>query len=269
MAINLFAAPNVGKTERGASIVAGSLLLFAGVKKGSWGGLGLGLTGVALIGRGLTGYCSAYQALGVRTNEETEEGSNISVPYGEGIRVDKSVTVNKARFDVYSFWRNLENLPSFMQHLERVRQTGHTKSHWVAQGPMGKVVEWDAEVINDVPGELIGWRSLPGSDVQNAGSVHFRDAAAGRGTEVKVELQYQPPGGAVGAFIAKIMGSDPGKQVEADLRRFKMMLETGETPKAQPKSQNEDAQTVEREKEADVHKASEESFPASDAPAWR
>ncbi len=207
MAIEKFSTPNVGTKERGASIIAGSLLAVAGIRKGGWTGAGLMLTGAALIGRGITGHCSAYSVLGVRTNE-TAQGDHVSVPYGDGIRVDKAVTVNKPRFEVYSFWRNFENLPSFMHHIEKVRQTSEKVSHWVAKAPMGRTVEWDAEVINDVPGELIGWRSLPGADVQNAGSVHFRDAAGNRGTEVKVELQYIPPGGAVGAMVAKMFGSE-------------------------------------------------------------
>ncbi len=258
---------NVGNVERGASVIAGSLLIYTGIRSRSWSGLGLALSGAALIGRGVTGHCSAYQAFGVSTAEP--EAGHVSVPYGEGIRVDKSVTVNKPRFEVYSFWRNFENLPSFMNHLEKVRNTSDKVSHWVASAPLGRTVEWDAEVINDVPGELIGWRSLAGADVANAGSVHFRDAAGQRGTEVKVELQYIPPGGALGALFARLFGENPSQQIEEDLRRFKMMLETGETPKTVHQFHiSEDTRTRQRDKEADVHAASEGSFPASDAPAW-
>ncbi len=258
---------NVSRTERGASIIAGSLLVFTGLRHRSWSGLGLALSGAALIGRGATGHCAAYGALGLSTAEP--DNSHVSVPYGEGIRLDKAVTVNKPRFEVYSFWRNFENLPSFMNHLEKVRNTTEKVSHWVAKAPLGRSVEWDAEVINDVPGELIGWRSLAGADVQNAGSVRFRDAAGNRGTEVKVEMQYIPPGGAVGAFIAKLFGENPGQQVEDDLRRFKMMLETGEIPRTLHEyHKSEQKKTERRDQEADVHAASEESFPASDAPAW-
>lgn len=262
------AATNVGKNERAASIIAGSLLAYAGLRTGRWSGLGLVIAGAALVKRGVTGQCEVYRSLGVRTAPESGE-NHVSVPYGEGIRVDKSITVNKPRFDVYAYWRNFENLPSFMRHLEKVRQTSDTVSHWVAKAPLGRCVEWDAEIINDVPGELIGWRSLPGADVQNAGSVHFRDSAGNRGTEVKVELQYIPPGGTVGAFIAKLFGEDPNHQIESDLRRFKMMLETGEIPKSlHAYNQSEENKKKQREDEADVHAASEESFPASDAPAW-
>ena len=259
---------NVGHNERSASIIAGSLLAYAGLRTGRWSGLGLLLTGAALVKRGVTGHCEVYQSLGVRTASDIE-GNHVSVPYGEGVRVDKSVTVNKPRFEVYAFWRNFENLPSFMNHLEKVRQTSETVSHWVAKAPLGRSVEWDAEIINDVPGELIGWRSLPGADVQNAGSVHFRDSAGNRGTEVKVELQYIPPGGALGALAAKLLGENPDHQIESDLRRFKTMLETGEIPQnLHAYNQSEEKKQVLRGKEADVQSASEESFPASDAPAW-
>lgn len=267
---------NVGRFERGASIVTGSLLIAAGIRKRSWAGAGLALSGAALIRRGVSGHCDAYQALGISTKAESEEdAAHVSVPYGRGIRVDKSITVNRPRFEVYQFWRNLENLPSFMRHLDRVRPLNDTVSHWTAKAPMGKQVEWDAEILTDEPGDLIGWRSLPGADVSNAGSVHFRDAAGNRGTEVKVELQYLPPGGTLGSLLAKILGEDPAKQVEEDLRRFKMMLETGEVPKTvhdvlkhEGKKAVVGRRDEERRKEEGVSQASEESFPASDAPAW-
>lgn len=264
--MNKMLTTNVGKNERGASIIAGSLLVFAGLRRGGWSGAGLALGGAALIGRGATGHCELYGTMGLNT-AESQDG-HTSVPHGEGVRVDKSVTVNKPRFEVYSFWRDFENLPTFMHHLEKVRHTSDTLSHWVAKAPFGGSVEWDAEVINDIPGELIAWRSLPGADVHNAGSVHFTEAAGDRGTVVKVELQYVPPGGSIGALAVKWFGENPGHQVEGDLRRFKMMLETGETPKAQRAVQKSEETLKRRDKEADVHKASEESFPASDAPAW-
>lgn len=260
---------NVGNAERGASLIAGSLLVYTALRKRDWAGFGLGLFGAGLIARGISGRCEAYRKLGIRTNR-SEEGSNVSVPYGEGIRVDRTVTVNKPRFEVYTFWRNFENLPGFMRHLERVRQTSDRVSHWVAKAPLGRTVEWDAEVISDEPGERIGWRSLPGADVDNAGSVHFRDAAGNRGTEVKVELQFVPPGGALGALVAKLFGEHPEQQVESDLRRFKMMLETGEIPTTTHEEQKtSQVSGAVKKKEQDVSRASEESFPASDAPAWR
>jgi len=258
---------NVGQTERGASLIAGSLLIYAGIRSGRWSGLGLAIAGAGLIKRGLSGQCELYRSFGIDTT--AEEPNQVSVPHGQGIRVDRAVTVNKPRFEVYSFWRNFENLPSFMDHLERVRHTSDKVSHWVAKAPMGASVEWDAELINDVPGELIAWKSLPGADVHNAGSVHFRDTAGNRGTEVRVEIRYLPPGGPLGAFFAKLLGEGPDSQIESDLRRFKMMLETGEIPQTMHDyNQAEDKKKEKQEQEMNVHSASEGSFPASDAPAW-
>lgn len=255
---------NVATVERAASVIGGSLLVYASVRRIRWSGIGFALAGAALIRRGLTGHCTTYRALGVSTRKG---GNNVSVPYGQGIRINSSITVNKPRFEVYTFWRTLENLPAFMHHLEKVRETDQFVSHWEAKAPLGQTVAWDAEIISDVPGELIAWRSLPGAGVDNAGSVQFHDAAGDRGTEVHVELSYVPPGGVVGEWLAKALGESPKSQIQHDLRRFKMMIETGEIPRA-PR-ENKKAEAVEKKaKEEDFQSASEASFPASDAPAW-
>jgi uncharacterized membrane protein len=144
------------------------------------------------------------------------------------IQVKKSVTVMKPRADVYQFWRQLERLPSFMIHLQSVTEVGKTRSHWVAHGPGGTQVEWDAEIVAERANELLSWRSLDGSEIRNEGSVRFKDAPADRGTEVQVELSYDAPGGAAGAAIAKWFGEEPGQQLTDDLRRFKQVMETGE-----------------------------------------
>lgn len=264
------AEPNVGELERGISVIAGSLLLWRGIKIGHVAGLGLALSGLALVRRGVMGYCYTYKALGISTAEST--GENATIPYETGIRVDKSVTINRPRQEVYAFWRRLENLPQFMEHLESVVQTSPVRSHWVTKGFAGKTLEWDAEIVNEIEGELIGWRSLKGASVNNAGSVHFDDAPGGRGTTVKVSLQYNPPGGAVGAYIAKLLGGDPERQVAIDLKRFKAVLEAGELPTSSGQSSGRAAQgdqQTKHEKSEQIHAASEESFPASDAPAWR
>ena len=159
--------------------------------------------GVELLRRGLTGHCYAYQAFGVRT-KSLDRTSSVSVPYELGVRARASITISKPRADVYRFWRDFENLPKIMKHLVSVTPTSDNQSHWVAEGPRGKQVEWDAEIHNDIENELIAWRSLPGADVDSAGSVHFRDAAGGRGTEVVVRMQYNPPAGFVGATVAKL-----------------------------------------------------------------
>ena len=142
--------------------------------------------------------------------------------------VRKSVTILQPRERLYEFWRDFENLPRFMQHLEHVEDLGGGRSHWVAKAPLGRTVEWDAETIEDVPNKLIAWRSLPGSDVQNSGSVRFKDAPGDRGTEIVVEIQYDVPGGSFGAALARLFAEDPGAQLRDDLRRFKQVVEAGE-----------------------------------------
>jgi uncharacterized membrane protein len=144
-----------------------------------------------------------------------------------GIPVNKSIIVNASPEEVYQFWRDFENLPSFMRYLESVKVTGEGRSHWVAKAP-GGTVEWDAEITEDRPNQLISWRSLEGSEVENSGTVRFEQAAGGRGTVVRVELDYNPPGGAAGALLAKLFGEDPDGQMQIDLRRFKQVMELGE-----------------------------------------
>jgi uncharacterized membrane protein len=126
-----------------------------------------------------------------------------------------------------SFWRDLDHLPTFMIHLEAVTSSGERRSHWVAKAPGGRV-EWDAEIAEDRPGEIIAWQSVKGSDVPNGGSVRFTDAPADRGTEVRVDLHYDPPAGSAGAMVVKLFGEEPEQQLCDDLRRFKQVMETGE-----------------------------------------
>ncbi|HEX6158543.1 MAG TPA: SRPBCC family protein [Thermoanaerobaculia bacterium] len=218
---------NVSDPERWISVIFGSALAAYGLKRRSLSGLILGGIGGALLFRGATGHCDVYGALGVST-AGSDDGRQVSVPYGKGVRVEKSVTINAAPETVYAFWRNFENLPRFMHNLEAVEVHDNLRSKWVAKGPAGSALAWEAEIINEVPNELIGWRSIEGSQVDNAGSVHFTPAAGGRGTEVKVVLRYDPPAGKVGAKISKILGEDPAMNVQEDLRRLKMLLETGE-----------------------------------------
>ena len=266
---------NLGLIGRWTSVVGGAMLLAYGVKKRSAAGTLMAVLGGDLIYRGTTGYSPLYDALGLPPAEELL-GKSASIPYRQGIRIEKAITIDKPREELYSFWRNLDNLPRFMKNLHRVTPLGDKQSHWTAFGPGGKLVEWDAEINHEEPNELIGWRSLTGSDVDSAGSVHFKPAPGGRGTEVYIELQYNPPGGALGATLAKLIGRDPGSEVEEDLRRLKQILETGEiaTIAGQPTGKLD---TVRREQARvrrlrpardQVEVASEDSFPASDAPSW-
>ena len=145
-----------------------------------------------------------------------------------GVHVIQSLTIKRPRHEVYGFWHNFENLPRFMAHLESVQELGDKRSRWKAKAPAGTTVEWEAETIEDVPNELIAWRSLPDASIPNSGTVRFKDAPGNRGTEIHVELRYQPPGGKLGSLIAKLFGEEPDQQVKGDLRRFKQVMETGE-----------------------------------------
>ncbi|MEO3747749.1 SRPBCC family protein [Plantactinospora sp. B5E13] len=144
------------------------------------------------------------------------------------LRASATVTINRPVDEVYRFWRDFENLPRFMYHLESVRADGDGRSHWTVRAPGGRRVEWDAEIVEDRLSELISWRSVKGARVPNTGRVRFIRAAGGRGTEVRVDLAYAPPGGAVGRAIATLFGEEPRQQIRDDLRRFKQVIETGE-----------------------------------------
>jgi len=144
------------------------------------------------------------------------------------MQVKKAITINRPVEEVYQFWHNFENLPRFMQHLESVQTTGSKQSHWKAKAPAGTTVEWDALVVTDTPNALIAWQSVEGADVTNSGVVTFTPAPGGYGTEVRVELDYNPPAGALGKTVAKLFGEEPEQQIKDDLRHFKQILEIGE-----------------------------------------
>ncbi|MBE9160277.1 SRPBCC family protein [Nodosilinea sp. LEGE 06152] len=146
----------------------------------------------------------------------------------QSIKVEKTVTIDKPAAELYSFWRQFENLPRFTRHLKDVRVISDNRSHWVITGPLDGTVEWDAEIVDDRPNELIAWKSVPGADVDNAGSVQFKAAPGNRGTEVKVVTVYNPPGGVIGNMLAKLFGESPEQQIGDDLARFKMLMEAGE-----------------------------------------
>ena len=211
---------NVSDLERGLSLIAGGALVLYGLRR-SLGNLALMLGGGALIYRGLTGYCATYQALGVNTAYRDT---------GHGVALHATITVNKPASEVYQFWRHLENHPRFMRHLESVVSTSGKQSHWVAKTPLPGPIEWDANIVTERENALLSWRSLPGSDVDHAGTVRFRELPNGRGTEVRVRLEYAPPGGVVGVAVANLFKTLTEQQLKEDLRRFKQIIETGETP---------------------------------------
>ena len=222
---------NVGQTERTISAVAGGALALAGLSRGSLGGLALAALGGGLIYRGVTGHCPAYNAMGVNTIEpDTDDGATPEEYFHRGIHVEQSMTIERTPWDLYSFWRNFENLSRFLHHVESVKVLDEKRSHWTVRAPAGTTVEWDAEIINDEPNSLIAWRSLANANVDNAGSVRFVPGPEGRGTEVRVVIDYIPPGGVVGKWVATLFGKNPSHQIREDLRRFKRLMETGEVP---------------------------------------
>jgi uncharacterized membrane protein len=261
--------PNMGTAERIASLIAGALLVSRALtSKKSWTGAATGLVGVALLRHGITGFSYTRRALGINTAHA--RGAATSVKDESGVRVDEAITINRPREEVYRFWRDLSNISQFMENVESVSAVnGGNRSHWVTKGPSGKCIEWDAEIINDKENELIAWRSLEGAEVPNAGSVHFKDVPGGRGTQVNVELQYAPPGGAVGAFVARALGEDPARQVRDDLRRLKTRLEAGVllSTEGQPVGAQQPVREAPHASD-EVGMSSEQSFPASDSPAY-
>lgn len=257
---------NVGPVERGLSLATGMALLAYTVARRPKLGLPLGLDAGYMIYRGATGHCVFYQMMGI--NRSHANGH-------EGILVERAVTVNRPKEELFRMWRDFENLPRFMRHLEAVQvEDRHSgRSHWVARGPFGRNIEWDAEVIEEREDELLVWKSLPGSLVESMGRVEFTDAPGGRGTIVHVLMRYNPPAGSMGAAFAKLFGEEPGTQVKEDLRHFKQIVETGEiaTVDGQPSGrQAATPQTTPRSRRRKdvVQRASEDSFPASDPPGW-
>lgn len=214
--------------QPGLLAMAGTALMFAmGSRRSPAMRLALTVAAGSLLYQGVTGR-SPMQALAPLLKRGRSEKGHLYVT--------TSVMIARPTQELYEFWRNFENLPRFMKHLENVQVYDPLHSHWRAKAPAGMNVEWDAEVTRDIPGQEISWRALPGSDVENWGTVRFRQAIDGRGTDVQVKMNYRPPGGKLGAAIAALFGEEPQQQVEDDLQRLKKMLEAGEigaTPSSQ------------------------------------
>jgi uncharacterized membrane protein len=223
---------NVAEAERWASALGGAALTAFGIKQlkeRSPAGAALAAAGGALMYRGATGHCPMYAAAGINTAGD-RDGTREALGGARGVLVEEVVTISAPADRLYDYWRKFEQLPRFMDHLVSVRQIDERRSHWVAKAPGRRTVEWDAEIINEVPRELIGWRTLDGADVVSAGSVRFKAASGNRGTEVRVRLQYDPPAGKIGATVAWLLGHEPSQTIREDLRRFKQLMETGELP---------------------------------------
>lgn len=177
---------------------------------------GAGVAAAAMLDMSAALSQTARQTMGERS---TESGA---------MAVEKCITVNKTPEECYRFWREFDRFPEFMEHLVEVTKVNDTRSHWKARAPVGASVEWDADITADQPGEVLAWHSAEGADVDNGGTVRFERAPGNRGTIVRVEMQYKPPGGKAGALVAKLFGENPLQQMDADLRRFKQLIETGE-----------------------------------------
>jgi len=217
---------NVGRTERWISALAGLALVGSGLARRRHRSVLLPLGG-SLLARAVTGRCPINRALGRHSSLGERTSPVASLRRGEGTGVEQSVTIKRPQDDLFRFWRNFENLPRFMDNLESVRVLDDGVSHWVAKGPAGARVEWNAQIHNEIENELIAWRSLPGSEVDHAGSVHFTPATSD-GTEVRVVLRYSPLAGRFGSAVARLAGDDPERQVADDLRRFKQVMEASD-----------------------------------------
>lgn len=209
-------------TKRLACIAGGTFLVISGLRRRTVGGAALALVGTDLLYSSFHGDGNhLYKTIG-----EWIEGSPRALPYGQGVKVKESVVVRKPAKDLYRIWRDFETLPAFMRHLQSVQTINKKKSHWTVKDPRGPAIEWDAEVIADREGEIIGWRSVNGSVVAHAGSVRFEEMKGGDHTRVIVALQYNPVAGEAGAAAARLLGSDPKKRIREDLQRFREFAES-------------------------------------------
>lgn len=228
---------NISQTEKMVSLAAGAYLGLRGLSRGGVTGLLATGMGAGLLYRGLTGHCQLYQALGISS---ARHPNATVIPAGQGVHVHKSIVVKCPSSQLYEFWNDVENLPLVMTHIAEVTSTGAEKSHWVAEAPMGLTIEWDAEVFNRVPGEMIAWRSLPGSQLQTAGTIRFEtllsdgsqfsqsttgQSIIGERTEVTLSVKYNPPGGKLTDLLASLFGRDLHSEIERDLETFKQKME--------------------------------------------
>lgn len=230
--------PNVGDEGRVVSLMTGLGLTFYGLHRGSWLGAASFLIGASLLHRGWTGYCALYEQLGIDStdNPQTQRPqSRPGVRAQHGRKIVAKIEVNRDRRDVYDFWRNFQNLPRVMRHLKSVTPIDDARSRWSAHAPLGQTLSWEAEIINERPGELIAWQSIPGSQVDTAGSVHLSDSSSGMGTQVTVTLKYDPPGGHFVDRLAHLLGQGLEDDLREDLRAFKTSLES--TPSAEADDQ--------------------------------
>lgn len=238
---------NVGSVERLGSAAVGAWMVWSGLRRGVLIGAPTAAAGIALIGRAVSGYCPVYGALGVDRHDPAERRADLP------LRVEQSIVVMRPAQELYAIWRDLPGLPRFMRHLESVTVIDDLRSRWVARGPAGTSIGWEAVIVHDEPGVGLGWRSLPEDSaaetappeaesaaappsgagatrpgamrVEHAGSVRFRSLRNGAGTAVTVVLRYRPTGGVLGATAARLLGENPDQQIAEDLARFRDLAE--------------------------------------------
>lgn len=215
---------NISNLERWVSTIGGAALAIDGVRRRNWVGVLAGLAGGALVFRGLSGHCYCYELLGKST---AKHKPSTAVPAREGVKIEKTISIDRAVDELFLIWRDVENLPRVMRHLKRVEAIDDRRSRWVADGPLGTAVEWEAEIFNERKNELIAWRSLPGGDIETAGSVHFRSLGNDGGTELSISLKYNPPAGKLGDRLASFLGGGLEQELDEDIRLFKSVLEAG------------------------------------------
>lgn len=218
-------ARNISDAERWGSMAAGIAMALYGVSRRSAAGLVVAGLGALLLRRGASGHCDVYEMLG-RDTAASGTDTRQALSGSRGVLVEEAVTIDRSADELYRFWRRLDNLPRFMRHLESVERVTDTLSRWTATAPGGMAVEWNAEIINEVPGRVIGWRSLEGADLVSAGSVNFE--GSGLGTRVRVRLQYRPPGDTSGAAVAWLLGRDLATELRTDLGTLKQLVESRE-----------------------------------------
>lgn len=235
---------NLTNAERTVSTVGGVALTLIGLKKlNTLSGVGLLLGGGFLLSRGLSGYCALTNYL----------KDNVQAKHASAMEVEKSFTIESPRSTVYAFWRKLENLPQFMRHLESVSETDDKTSTWTAKlpGNVGKV-SWQAEILEDISGERISWNSLPGSTVDNAGEVVFKDANDGSATELHVRMSYRLPGGDIGSLAGKLFSPAVEKMMHDDIESFKRLMETGNRPASGERGDRRSGSTIATDEESKV-----------------
>jgi uncharacterized membrane protein len=221
---------NVGSRERALSFMAGLALSIVGMRRRGLSRLWMAGAGGALLFRGASGHCATYSALHIDTSRAKR--------HAREAHAQQAFLIQRTPEELYGYWRDFQNLPEILSHVQSVRVIDERRSHWVVDAPRvaGGSIEWDAEITYDEPSSCIAWRSLPGADVESEGEIRFREVPGDRGTEVRVAIDYRPPAGKLGDWIATLSGVGARSQIRDDLRNFKRRMECGEvvTTEGQP-----------------------------------